>query len=266
MAQFLPYSIAILATCASLLALAQSPSSDPARFRFKDASIKPAVPHQVTGCIGTMCGGPRTDDPSFSDLVTPLISVIEWAYGKESFQIFGGPSWVTSLSNSDRFDVVAQVPAGTSDAQFAVMLQNLMVDRLGLRVHHEIRNLPIDILTIAPGGPKLKEMPKTNPSGGLSGRSSKHQFKLSAEGVVPIATLVTALQQSLNEVVVDKTGLTGMYTFSLEWSDGPAVGGAPQLPTLATALEQVLGLKLDKGKQDFDVLVIDHVEKVPTGN
>jgi uncharacterized protein (TIGR03435 family) len=248
------------------LALAQSPSNDPARFRFKDASITPAVPHQVTGCIGTMCGGPRTDDPSFCYLVIPLISVIEWAYGKESFQIFGGPSWVTSLSNSDRFDVVAQVPPGTSDAQFAVMLQNLMVDRLGFKVHHEIRNFPIDILTIAPGGPKLKEMPKTKPSGDVRGGSRDHRHTLSTDGVVPMETLVGSLKHALNEVVVDKTGLTGMYTFSLEWSDAPAGDGASQLPGLAAALERDLGLRLEKNSQDFDVLVIDHVERVPAGN
>ncbi len=52
----------------------------------------------------------------------------------------------------------------------------------------------------------------------------------------------------------------------MEWSDAPAAGGAAQLPDLAAALEQGLGLKIEKGKQDFDVLVIDHVEKVPTGN
>ena len=55
-----------------------------------------------------------------------------------------------------------------------------------------------------------------------------------------------------------------MYTFSLKWSDAPAAGGA--LQTLADALEQGLGLKLEKGNKDFDVLVIDHVESVPTGN
>jgi uncharacterized protein (TIGR03435 family) len=266
MRRFFSCSIVILATGAFVLALAQSPSNDAAQFRFKDASITPAVPHQVTGCIGAMCGGPRTDDPSFSYLVTPLISVIEWAYGKESFQIFGGPSWVTSLSNSDRFDVVAQVPPGTSEAQFAVMLQNLMVDRLGLKVHHEIRNLPIDILTIAAGGPKLKEMPKTKPSGDVRGGSRDHRHTLSTDGVVPMETLVGSLKHALNEVVVDKTGLTGMYTFSLEWSDAPAGDGASQLPGLAAALERALGLRLKESSQDFDVLVIDHVERVPAGN
>jgi uncharacterized protein (TIGR03435 family) len=208
-----------------------------------------------------MCGGPRTNDPSFSYLDEPLISFLEWAYGKTNFQIFGGPSWITPQYDSPRFDIVAQVPPGTSDEQFAVMLQNLMVDRLGLKVHHETRSLPVNNLTIAEGGLKLKEMPKTNPSGGLSGHSSNHRFALSTEGVIPIATLVVSLQHSLNETVVDKTGLTGMYKLSLEWSDAPAVGGAPQLPDLATALEQGLGLKLEKGEQDFDVLVIDHVEK-----
>jgi uncharacterized protein (TIGR03435 family) len=247
----------------ALSALAQT-GGEPTRL--KVASIKPAVPQKVSGCIGTMCGGPRTNDPAFSYLDVPLLSVLEWAYGKPAFQIFGGPSWLAAR-DSPRFDIVAEVPPGTTDEQFEVMLQNLMVDRLGLKVHHETRNLPINNLTtIAEGGPKLQEMPKTNPSGSLGGRSSNHRSTLSTDGVVPIATLVIALQHRLNEVVVDKTGLTGMYQFSLEWSDAPAVGDAPQLPGLTTALEQTLGLKLEKGQQDFDVLVVDHVEKVPTGN
>lgn len=212
-----------------------------------------------------MCGGPRTNDPSFSYLDVPLVSVLAWAYDKKSFQIFGGPDWITAR-DPPRFDIVAQVPPGTSDEQFRVMLQNLMVDRLSLKVHHETRNLPVNNVTVADGGPKLKEMPKANPSGFLHGRSRNHQFTLSADGVVPLATLLTALEHSLDEAVVDKTGLTGMYTFSLEWSDAPAVGGTSQLPDLATALEQGLGLKLEKVRQDFDVLVIDHVEKAPTGN
>lgn len=212
-----------------------------------------------------MCGGPRTNDPAFSYLDTTLISVMEWAYGKQAFQIFGGPNWLTA-PDTPRYDIVAQAPPSTSDEQFAVMLQNLMVDHLGLKVHHETRSLPVNILTIAEGGPKLLEMPKANPSGGLRGHSSGHHFTLSAEGAVPMETLLTSLQHSLHEAVVDKTGLTGMYTFSLEWSDAPAAGGAPPLPTLAAALEQGLGLHLEKGEQDFDVLVVDHVEMAPTGN
>jgi uncharacterized protein (TIGR03435 family) len=253
-----------LATVGFALSAFAQPGADPTRF--KAASIKPAVPHEISGCIGTMCGGPRTNNPAFSYLGAQLVSVLGWAYGIPAFHIFGGPSWLTDPSNSHGFDIIATVPSGTTDEQFKVMLQNLMVDRLGLKVHYETRNLPINTLTIATGGPKLEEMPQTHPSGGLNGRSGNHQFTLSAEGVVPIATLVIALQQSLNEVVVDKTGLTGMYKFSLEWSDAPAAGGAPQSPTLADALEQSLGLKLEKGTKDFDVLVVDHVERVPTGN
>jgi uncharacterized protein (TIGR03435 family) len=98
----------MLATGASVLALSQSPSNDPARF--KVASIRPAVPQKVSGCIGTMCGGPRTNDPEFRYLDVPLVSVLVWAYGKTNFQIFGGPSWLTSPFDSPKFDIVARVP------------------------------------------------------------------------------------------------------------------------------------------------------------
>jgi uncharacterized protein (TIGR03435 family) len=233
-----------LATVGFALSAFAQTGGDPTRFTV--ASIKPAVPQEIGGCIGAMCGGPRTNDPAFSYLGAQLTSVLEWAYGIPAYHIFGGPSWLADPSNSFRFDIVAKVPPGTTDEQFKVMLQNLMLDRLGLKVHHESRNLPINTPTIANAGPKLKEMPETHPSGSLNGSSSNHQFTLSAEGMVPIATLVIALQQSLNEVVVDKTGLTGMYKFELEWSDAPTAGGAPQSPTLADALEQGLGLKLEK--------------------
>ena len=252
-----------LATAGFALSAFAQTGGDPTRFQV--ASIKPAVPQEVSGCLGTMCGGPRTSDPHFSYLDAQLVSVLSWAYGIPAFHIFG-PSWFTEPSNSHGYDIVAIVPPGTSDEQFKVMLRNLMVDRLGLKVHHETRNLPVNVLTIATGGPKLEELPETRPSGSLNGSSGDHHYRLSAKGVVPIATLVTALQRSLNEVVIDKTGLTGMYKFSLEWSDAPAAGGATELPTLATALEQDLGLKLEKGKKDFDVLVVDHVERTPTGN
>jgi uncharacterized protein (TIGR03435 family) len=196
--QFLPFSIAIVGTGVSVLGLAQSPANNTARF--KVASIRPSVPQKVSGCIGTMCGGRRTNDPAFSYLDTPLLSVLEWAYGKTNFQIFGGPNWLTS-PDTPRFDIVATVPPGTSDEQFQVMLQNLMVDRLGLKVRHETRNLPVNNQKIADGGPKLNEMPKTNPSGFLHGHSGNHRFTLSTEGVVPVATLIASLQHALNEAV-----------------------------------------------------------------
>src|ERR1700680_5342136 len=69
-----------LATVGFALSAFAQTGADPTRFRV--ASIRPAVPQEVSGCIGTMCGGPRTNDPAFSYLAVPLVSVLEWAYGK----------------------------------------------------------------------------------------------------------------------------------------------------------------------------------------
>jgi len=86
-------------------------------------------------------------------------------------------------------------------------------------------------------------------------------------GAAPISSLASALQVRLNDFVVDKTGLSGTYDLTVEFADdAPAVADAPPLPTLSTALEQDLGLKLEKGKAEFDVLVVEHIEKVPTEN
>ncbi len=258
MRQFFLYLIAILS--ATSLALAQSPVDNTARF--PAASIKPAVEGQLSGCIGAMCGGRTTDDPSFRDLQTRLLEVLEWAYGKTSFQIFG-PDWLTS--DSPRFDVAATVPPGTSEEQFAVMLRNLMVDRMGLKVHHETRSLPANKLKVAEGGFKLNPAPNTNRGQGMRGSFSRHRFTLATEDVASAKTLSGALQNFLHESVIDETGLTGNYQFTLKWSDAGAMDGATPLPDLATALDR-LGLQLEKGAQDFDVLVVDHVEKTPAGN
>lgn len=146
------------------------------------------------------------------------------------------------------------------------MLQNLMVDRMSLKVHHETRALPVNKLKIAEGGFKLNPMPKTGQGEGTRGSSRRHKFRLSTEDVASVKTSDGALQNFLHEAVVDETGLTGTYQFSPEWSDAGATAGATQLPDLATALEHDLGRKLEKGTQYFDVLIVDHVEKTPIGD
>jgi uncharacterized protein (TIGR03435 family) len=137
---------------------------------------------------------------------------------------------------------------------------------MGLKVHHETRTLPISRLKIAEGGFKLNSMAKTDQDEGMRGSFRARRNSLRTEDVASAKTLSGALQNFLHEAVIDETGLTGNYQFSLEWSDtAPAAGAAP-LPDLATALEHDLGLRLEKGTQDFDVLVVDHVEKTPIGN
>jgi len=241
--------------------------------RFEVASVRPAAarsPNEVA--LGTMRGGPGTVDPErITYRAVTLLQVLRRAYGiTNDFQILGGPGWFTELSlDSPRFDIIANVPPGTSKEQFNVMLQNLLAERFALKLHHETKELPVYALVIAKNGPKLKEVAaKAGAPAGLTILPRDGGFLLKSIGAgVAVSVLINALRGRLSSVVVDRTGLTGTYEFNLAFADdAPTVADVPPLPTLAEAIEQDLGLTLEKSKADFDVLVVDHIEKTATGN
>jgi uncharacterized protein (TIGR03435 family) len=192
--------------------------------------------------------------------------------------------------------------------QRRTMLLPLLEERFGLKYHHESRELPMYSLVVAKGGPKLKvstaPMPappgaSAAPAGPASPEGSGRDVGLSKErpggpGMMRMSPggieangggmefLAHALSGLVGRSVVDKTGLTGSYDYSLNWTPdqssmptmGPAGGGPPPQgdapvdpngPTLFTALEEQLGLKLQSEKGKVDVIVIDHID-LPTEN
>ena len=164
-----------------------------------------------------------------------------------------------------------------SNAQRRLMMQAMLADRFKLKVHHETKELPMYSLVIAKGGFKLKEADPndTYPNGvkgpdgvGHSGMMMFLNGVLKAQGV-PISNLANSLSLQVHRLVVDKTGLTGKYDFSLAWTaDGvtPDNGlGAETWPSLFTALQEQLGLKLEPTKGMVDTIVVDHVE-MPSEN
>jgi uncharacterized protein (TIGR03435 family) len=217
--------------------------------------------------LGTMCGGPGTDDPErISYRAVTALAVLRLAFGKTDFEIEGSPSWFTP-QDAPRFDIVAKVPPGATKQQLAVMLQNLLADRFGLKVHHESKQLLVNTLVIAKSGFKLKEAEEAKGGSLQFGSLQFGASMMKTRGAIPVSLLASAMQNRLKELVVDKTGLTGNYAFNAEFDSGaPATGDAAPLPSLATALEQDFGLKLQRTKTDVDILVIDHIEKTPTEN
>jgi len=249
-------------TCASALGQSALDTS-----KFEVASVRPAAPRTPDErVIGTMRGGPGTPDPErITYRAVTLLQVLRTAYGKTNFEI-SGPDWlIVTAFDSPRFDIVANVPTGTSKEQLNGMLQNLMIERFGLKLHHETRAFMIYTLIVGKNGSKLKESEKGG--GGVTVSPREDGYKLRSLGGATVSTLAAALQNRLNELVIDKTGLTGNYAFSLEFADNtPAVSDAPLLPSLSTALNEELGLKLEREKVDLDVLVVDNIERAPTAN
>jgi uncharacterized protein (TIGR03435 family) len=197
-----------------------------------------------------------------------------------------------SLVGADFYEVTATMPPDTTKAQFQTMLQNLLAERFHLVAHHETRNFPAYELVVDKGGPKMKESAVQPDDGalpagprvivihaGVGTISLRGQTTEDLTARLETALLTAQMVQTQNvnlprPRVVDKTGLTGKYTFDLEFSQPgppgftPAPGSpASDLPDLFTALRTRLGLRLDKTPGvPVDVVVVDSVDKVPVAN
>jgi uncharacterized protein (TIGR03435 family) len=223
------------------------------------------------------------------------------AYDVKTYQI-SGPAWMAT----ERYDVIVKVPKEATTEQVSVMWQNLLTERFGVVLHHEPKEFQVEELVVAKGGPKLKETAEDLTAPLPPGPPQLKDGTLVSPGVVsmissgpnpkahmmaraqPLSKLTEMLTNQLNRPVLDKTGLTGRYDFTLDFSmrsplplplPPPPAGqpapdpsrGAPadsasDSPDIAGALQQQLGLRLTASKAKLDVLVIDKVEKVPTAN
>ena len=204
-----------------------------------------------------------------------LQGLIREAYEVEDNQISGAPAWL----DSERYDIEAKADKSVADelqklsfdqrlVEYRRMLQALLGDRFQLTLHRETKELPVYALVIAKKGPKLQE---THPGDNDPTGMTFGWGLLKGEGV-PIALLVRHLsRQQLDRPVVDKTGLTGKYDFTLKWIPDdrrtPTVGQQgtddtpPPGPSIFTAIQEQLGLRLEPQKGPVEVLVIDHVER-----
>jgi bla regulator protein blaR1 len=219
-----------------------------------------------------------------------LDMLIQNAYGVRYFQISGSPSWF----KSERYDIEAKMDGSAveelrkvSDDQREIetrrMLQALLADRFQLKLHSDTKQLPVYALVVAKNGPKLQAANSgdTYPNGfkGPDGGGGAGMMFMEGNGGpvrgqgVPIADLVRLLSQQLGRTVLDKTGLTGKYDFTLQWTpdenqgppDPPGVDTAPPPdssgPSIFTAVQEQLGLKLESQKGPVKILVVDHGEK-----
>jgi uncharacterized protein (TIGR03435 family) len=261
---------------------------------FDAVSVKVAQAPNGRGSRVAFFGGPGTKTPDRINVENyGMAALISRAYGVEYYQVTG-PDWLTAFG-SEKYNIVASIPSGTKEAQFRVMMQNLLAERFHLQLHRETKELPIYTLSVAKNGPKLKKAvpdppPDANADAARSAGGGK--MKMDSEGYPVLGpgmsmaimndharmankghmqVLVSLLTGQTGRPVVDATGLTEEYEFALYWipqppGADPSMAEDPKGPDLFAALQQQMGLKLEPKKGPVEMLVIDHADRVPTEN
>ena len=261
--------------------------SQTARPEFAVTSVKP----NHTGCCTTWGAGNRGGGGGGKNVT--LKELMGFAYRLQQFQISGGPRWI----GSDRFDIEGKADDPNPDFdQVRLMLQSLFEDRFKLKVHRETKVSPVYALVVGKGGPKIKlsrdQSPEDVDGPAPPGAGPNHGAIRIGVGnlvgnAVPLSWFATMLSQRLDRLIVDKTNLAGRFDIRLQWAPAPGEnpfdqggnklqsaiidnGGAtltadPSGPSIFSAIQEQLGLKLESAKAPVDVLVIDHVE-MPSEN
>ncbi len=210
--------------------------------KFEVASIKLSPPEYVG--FQSYVKGDR-----YTAMTATVRNLVAWAYGVEDFQISGGPSWASSTA----YNVNAKMSEATRQNDARPMMQALLAERFGLRFHRETKERAGYALVVDKGAPKLKE--RTTPGPGLGlGRGS-------LRGVgANLGQLTKELSAQIEAPVVDRTGFTAIYDFTLTWSPDPQTN--PDGPSLNTALREQLGLRLEPVKNvPVEYFVIDAVNQ-----
>jgi uncharacterized protein (TIGR03435 family) len=184
-----------------------------------------------------------------------LRTLIRNGYDIQNFQFAGGPSWL----DSDAYDISAITAdhAEVSEKQYRALVRTLLAERFGLKVHWETRQGDVYALIVAKNGPKLKVGDHSKETG-LNTNITGHEGRMVGINA-PVFYLSTVLSNKLSHPVIDKTGLQGKYDWTLVWDPDP--GSESTEPSIFTAVQEQLGLKLDAQKGPVETLVIDSVER-----
>ena len=261
-------------------------STLPTSASFEVASIKPNHSGERRFFVSWQPG-------RFNATGMTLKFLITMAYDVKDFQVSGGPGWV----NSERYDIDAKEPDSIAQELEKLpleqrrqlgesMLQSLLADRFQLKLTRGTKDMPAYALVVAKGGPKLQEAKPVDTQAEAPSGPGGHPHRpmmrvgrgeINGQGV-ELSFLASVLSQQLGRTVLDKTGLTGNYDLALKWTPeqgegmmmggpggGPPPDGAPPVdasgPSIFTALQEQLGLKLEATKAPAEVLTIDHVER-----
>jgi uncharacterized protein (TIGR03435 family) len=236
---------------------------------FEVADIKPTTGTSPNGGKIQILPGGRLELPEIT-----IKSLIMAAYGVQDDMIIGGPAWI----ESDHFDIVARTPADTPRDQIRLMMQPLLAERFKLAIHREEKQKPVYVLVVAKDGPRLAKS---------SGGPAQCQWNPLGKGMIQRECHNMSMRDLADSMprwgmaridlpVVDMTGLEGAFDFKLEWAvpggggDDAKADGANTTPdpigaTVFDAMAQI-GLRLEPRKRPVSVVVIDHIERLPTAN
>lgn len=217
---------------------------------FEVASIKPTPADAQCGMIEPLPGGGLRVD------CLSLHTILTWAYEVQDYQVTGGPPWASVT----RWNILAKpatpdpVPAPTGARDLVRQrMRTLLTDRFQLLLRHETREGTAYILTVAKNGPKMKEAP--------AGYIRRHPGHIDSNGAT-MRALAQYLAVDLGRPVTDETSLTGTHAFTLEWTPDNSHDSGP---SVFTAIEEQLGLRLESRKAPVETLVIERAEK-PSDN
>ena len=251
-------SAIVLSFCFLSSVLLPAQQTPKAPLTFAVATIKPSPPDAVPG---TQIRGNR-----FVTEGTTFIDIFKYAYNVHPGQVVGGPGWL----RTEKFDVLAdpETEKRPSSDQMKAMVQQLLLERFHLVMHHEQNVLPVYALVKTAGTPKLTKS-TSDPNGiPVVGYDPRGELQV---GNATMANFATFLQRFvLDRPAVDQTGIGGHFDLVLRWTpDNLRAGGKPgdsqedasAPPSLFTAMKEQLGLKLQPTKAATDVFWIDQVER-----
>ncbi len=233
------------------VSVAQTSTAQSEPPRFEAASIHPTNATEFDGPSGCL-----TTIGLMRCVNVTLKRCIVGAYGVGPDSVLGGPDWI----DTDRFQIIARSDQPVRDKSLMAMLQTLLAERFNLALHRESRRGEAMVLQVAKNGPKLQP-----DEGGRASWKNMHDHLEATR--ITMGEFAEILSRNLNLPVMDLTGLTGAFNFTLRWNPGNADAlqrderFAALRSEMSRAIARQLGLALTSRKMPVDIFVIDHAER-----
>jgi len=258
----------------SVASFAQSPSTKPVTFSFEAASFK------LSGDQALNARRSETRDPGRIEFGGITLQGLLWeAYRAWYYQIVWPQDWKDA--RSVRYDIAATLPLGVSKERVPAMLQALMAERLNFKMHRESREMPVYTLSIAKSGLRMQKAaidPNADPQKPPDFKIQNIDQEKRVQGKLSMTFLLLALAGNLDRPLVDMTGLEGEYEIDLQFTamppqSTPRPGQEATAPdylsaagSLISALEKQCGIHVEARKEPIEMLVVDHINRVPSEN